>query len=118
MISGAVAELFVTSGLPKAWISASNISGRAALTPHLAAIGLLVLRPYWWGKLLCVWAGVCWIGFALVGSSMWGLNPPLAGILAAGAAMLMVAIVHQIVDPRFGGYLRSENTSSAAARGR
>jgi hypothetical protein len=80
-------------------------------TPLLAILGavfvFLSFRPYWWGKLLLVWAGIAWTGFG-AGLSAWkGLDGSLALVLAAGVTMLAAATAHQVADPRFSGsYLR------------
>jgi hypothetical protein len=77
----------------------------------LAALGGLFVflssRPYWWGKLLLVWAGFAWTGFG-VGLTAWkGFDAPLALVLVAGLTMLAAAVAHQVTDPRFSGsYLR------------
>jgi hypothetical protein len=73
----------------------------------MGAFMLLAFRPYWWGKVLCAMCGVSWMMFSLASAAM----PGGAGIqvlpLVAAAAVFAVAIVHQIIDPRFsGGYLR------------
>jgi hypothetical protein len=68
----------------------------------------LAFRPYWWGKLLCVWAGLSWTGFG-AGSLVLLHNNLVGGAaLAGGGAVLLAALIHQIADPRFSGpYLRS-----------
>ena len=84
---------------------------RSGDTLLLAVLGglfvFLSIRPYWWGKLLLVWAGFAWTGFG-AGLSAWkGFDTPLALVLAAGVAMLAAAVAHQAADPRFSGsYLR------------
>ena len=69
----------------------------------------LAARPYWWGKVLCLWAAVSWGGFGLVGAVFFGAGaqPTLVGVLVAAVGVLTAAVVVQVVDPRFGGsYLR------------
>ncbi len=63
----------------------------------------LSFRPYWWGKLLCVWAGISWLGFSGAMCLLSGYDSRLLWILMAGVIMLLAAILHQIADPRFGG---------------
>jgi len=74
----------------------------------------LSTRPYWWGKLLCLWAALAWSGFGLIELLFAGFSATLGWILAAAAAMVLATIVLQIADPRFGGsYLRvSPNTGT------
>lgn len=77
----------------------------------VALAGLFVFlsfRPYWWGKLLCLWAAVSWGMFGLILSVFGGgLKPTLDCVLVAAFGMFAATIVLQVVDPRFGGsYLR------------
>ncbi|HRK65382.1 MAG TPA: hypothetical protein PLN53_13385, partial [Terricaulis sp.] len=39
------------------------LAGVPLLVGALLFVGLSV-RPFWWGKMLCFWAGLSWIGFA------------------------------------------------------
>jgi len=67
----------------------------------------LVTRPYWWGKILCLWAAVSWLGFGVAVMLMWQADPRLFVPIGTGSAMLLAFIIHQIADPRFTGtYLR------------
>jgi hypothetical protein len=67
--------------------------------------GFLAVRPYGWGKLLCAWAGLSWLGFSLI----FAIVAPQSGgpltiaVGLAGALMLATAATHQIVDPALGG---------------
>ena len=77
----------------------------------LAMAGLLAflsVRPYWWGKILCVWAGLSWTLFSLsLAAFGGGLDPALTGVLVAGLSLCATAVIHQVADPRFrGSYLR------------
>jgi hypothetical protein len=68
----------------------------------------LAYRPYWWGKIICLWAGLAWVGFAVTASYFYFQTSlvPVA-VFICGVFMIAVAVAHQIVDPRFGGsYLR------------
>ncbi len=77
----------------------------------LVFVGLFVFlffRPYWWGKLICVWAGVSWLGFSSIIGLMAGFTDTVAYVLVASLAMLLAAGLHQFADPRFSGsYLRA-----------
>ncbi|MCA3724095.1 MAG: hypothetical protein IM671_08955 [Phenylobacterium sp.] len=67
----------------------------------------LSFRPYWWGKLLCAWAGLGWVGFGVIPSMVGAPNSGSEMVGVAGLVMLSAAIIHQVADPRFGGpYLR------------
>gem|GEM_PF-1902204 len=67
----------------------------------------LLRRPYWWGKLICLWVGLGWFGFGLVGLLLSGGHLTLLAVALGGIVMLTAAILHQIADPRFSGsYLR------------
>jgi hypothetical protein len=72
----------------------------------------LSFRPYWWGKVLCLWAAVSWGGFGLILSAFsGGVKPTLDWVLVAAFGMLAATVVLQVVDPRFGGsYLRGVAT--------
>ncbi len=78
----------------------------------VALAGLFVFlscRPYWWGKLLCLWATLGWGMFGLFLSAFGGgFKPTLGWVLVAAFGMFAATVVLQLVDPRFGGsYLRS-----------
>jgi len=67
----------------------------------------LSFRPYWWGKLLCAWAGLSWSGFGLISSLIAAPNSGSTMVGVAGVVLLATSIIHQVADPRFGGpYLR------------
>lgn len=90
--------------------------GQAILMIGMAGLfGFLSIRPYWWGKLLCLWAGVSWSGFGLIGWAFGGeLTPTLGGILCAAFGMIAATVILQVVDPRFSGtYMRSVATPEA-----
>ena len=82
------------------------------MTACFVAIGgllvLLTFRPYWWGKLMCVWTGLSWIGFSVMSVIIMPGNLAVSlTALVAGFAQLLAALIHQIADPRFSGpYLR------------
>lgn len=75
-----------------------------------ALTGLLIFlfkRPYWWGKLLCAWAGLAWTGFGLISSLLLGPGVVPLSALCAGVAMLVAVGLHQSADRRFSGsYLK------------
>ena len=80
----------------------------AVMVPFAAALVFLSFRPYWWGKLLCIWAGSSWIMFAMGAIAITERHAILPLPFCAGVVMLLVAVIHQIADPRFSGpYLRS-----------
>ncbi len=106
--------LFKDLGVPASFVDPGFIAMIRYVDPlFLAALGgaflFLSFRPYWWGKLLLVWAGLAWAGFG-AGLSIWkGLDGPLALVLVAGLTLLAAATAHQVADPRFSGpYLRRE----------
>lgn len=76
----------------------------------------LAYRPRWWGKLVCLWAGVSWIGFAGMSRLMHGGNPVLWGPAGAGALLLLVALVHHVADPSLGPLQPVKRTGTAATR--
>ncbi len=65
----------------------------------------LVLRPQWWGKLVCAFAAVSWIGFCLMGlpQGQFRFDETIKIILAAGVAMGCVGVLHQWLDPHIDG---------------
>jgi hypothetical protein len=71
----------------------------AAAAPTL----FLTFRPYWWGKLFVLWPALSWIGFTLAMTAMFGWSTALVAPLACGSVMLLIAITHQFIDPRFSG---------------
>lgn len=82
--------------------------GSAVLVAFGALIAFLAFRPFWWGKLLCLFAGLAWLmnGLVMAAFGLEGTTSSL--ILTCGAAMLGAALLHQIADPRFsGGWMRS-----------
>ncbi|MBS0297034.1 MAG: hypothetical protein JSR45_12040 [Proteobacteria bacterium] len=95
--------------LPKSFILLLRYGG-AAFTLALAALWLwLAVRPQWWGKLLCVWAGLSWTMFGAVFCMIASLvakpvDPAALVVLGCGLVMLTVAVVHQVVDPRLFGW--------------
>lgn len=98
---------FPSSELPPAFLQTVRYGDTLLLAAMGGLFAFLSFRPYWWGKLLLVWAGFAWTGFG-AGLSAWkGIDTPLALVLAAGLTMLAAAIAHQAADPRFSGsYLR------------
>ena len=81
----------------------------AALVFALAGLfAFLSVRPYWRGKILCVWAGLSWSLFSLSLSALaGGRDTALTGVLVAGLCLSATAVIHQVSDPRFrGSYLR------------
>jgi hypothetical protein len=50
----------------------------------------LTVRPRWWGKLLCAFAGLAWIGFRVVGltQGQFDLGSSVRTIQLAGMAMM------------------------------
>jgi hypothetical protein len=68
----------------------------------IGAIVFLIIRPLWWGKVLCAFAAVSWTGSCLMGlaQGQFGFDETIKIILAAGATMACVAALHQWLDPR------------------
>ncbi|HTW36000.1 MAG TPA: hypothetical protein VMD53_15375 [Rhizomicrobium sp.] len=88
--------------------SAEMVIFLSALSVALVLLMLfLSYRPYWWGKIICLWTGVSWIGYAMISPHP---SSPLAPVVAfiCGVFMVAAAVAHQIIDPRFSGaHLRS-----------
>jgi hypothetical protein len=86
---------------------------QGAMLACLAALFIfLANRPFWWGKILCVWAGLAWTGFSLVARLMAASSLPLNLVLAAGVTLLLAAALLQYADPRFSGtYLRAPGSA-------
>lgn len=120
-ISGAIMGVFLAAGSgagPHPELAgAGDAMGIGSGLLLLLFAGLFVFlsfRPYWWGKLICAWAGLAWCMFGLISGVVAGpqLTSPL--VLAAGLTVLAAGLVHQLTDPRFSGsYLRSSPASSA-----
>jgi hypothetical protein len=55
------------------------------------------IRPHWLGKVFCVWAGIGWIGYAVVADKIEASNIATLSIGAAGILMLVCAIVRWTV---------------------
>lgn len=61
----------------------------------------LLWRPFWWGKVLTLFAALAWGGAGLVMLvSKDALGPPLQ---AAGGIMLLAFLAQLAADPRLGG---------------
>lgn len=52
----------------------------------------LALRPHWLGKVLCAWAGVSWIGFAVVASKLHISSASTLSVGIAGVVMLICTL--------------------------
>jgi hypothetical protein len=103
MPSGEGARMFDSSTM-----AAMSIGQGLMMAALVGVLVLLAIKPYWWGKLLCAWAGLAWSGFGLIMTVFAGYDPRSTLILVAGVTMMVVAVVHQFVDPRFSGsYLRA-----------
>jgi hypothetical protein len=100
---GALTQVLADFGAPKSQVGLAKMFALAGFVPALVAFVFLAFRPEWWGKLLCVWAGLSWIGFSLVSATVTGFNATLMTILAAGVAMFVIALAHQPLDTSFGG---------------
>ena len=95
--------------LPKSATLIFRYGGAAFM---LAFSGLwlwLTIRPQWWGKLLCVWAGLSWTMFGAVFCMIASfvnkpVDPAALAVLGCGLVMLAVAVIHQVVDPRLFGW--------------
>jgi len=67
----------------------------------------LIWRPYAWGKVLAGVFGLIWALFGLA-TVFLAIGLVIPSNLVSGLILLGAAIVHQVVDPRFGaGYLRA-----------
>ena len=69
-----------------------------------ALLGLFVflaIRPYWWGKLICIACGCYWFTGTVMASMMADINTTIYRMIAAASAVLLAALEHQIADPRF-----------------
>jgi hypothetical protein len=55
------------------------------------------VRPHWLGKVFCVWAGIGWIGYAVVANEMDASSAGTLSIGAAGALMLLCALIRGTV---------------------
>ncbi len=111
------------AGLVAAVVLAINLDGMArdsmAMPPEFLAIIkpaalagfafvgapllFLVVQPYWWGKLFVLAPAFSWAGFTGAMTSITGWTPILLIPLACAGVMLAVAVVHQMLDPRFSG---------------
>jgi hypothetical protein len=107
MISGGVAHIMATSLGNSA---DQQAFGQLMIVPNMIMFGLicgvfafLCFRPYWWGKLLCLWAGLGWFGFGVFFSIVGSATAGSVAVAIAGLTMLATAAVHQVVDPRFAG---------------
>lgn len=106
--SGGMNEVF--DGGTRAAHAIAQLLG--AMTAICLAVGVclfvfLAFRPYWWGKLFCLAAATSWLGFGAQSYFAFGAPTVAAVALAAGLAVLLAGLLHQIADPRFSGpYLR------------
>ncbi len=77
----------------------------------LALAGLFVFlafRPFWWGKLLCLFAGLAWLMNGLMMTAFGSGGATSSLIATSGGLMIIAALLHQIADPRFSGtWMRS-----------
>jgi hypothetical protein len=101
---------------PASALQAASYFSGVVLVPFVAVFVFLSFRPYWWGKLLCAWAGLAWVMFGGMGMAEFGgRGVVLDLVLGAGIAMLCVGAAHQIIDPRFSGsYLRPASRTAPA----
>jgi hypothetical protein len=81
-------------------VAAYNVVQGGFLAALLGVYGFMTLRPFWWGKLICVGVGSNWIVGAAVPAMVIGFYPILDCQIVAGIALFLVALVHQIADPR------------------
>ena len=80
-----------------------NVVNGVALVGVVAVLLYLAYRPRWWGKLLCLWPAVSWIGFAAMRHRGYARDSSLRlTVGVAGVAMLLVAVTHHLVDPTIG----------------
>lgn len=93
----------------------STFAASGALTPATLGIhgvlGLsfltLIWRPYAWGKLLGGFVGLVWTVSGLA-SVLLDPEPAFLPRLVPGFILMGAAVLHQVVDPRFGAvYLRA-----------
>ncbi len=115
--SGRVFAIFLAGGAPQAAgaLIPVEVAGGAALMMLVGAFLFLAVRPWWWGKLLCLWPALSWMMFGGIiiqfkrmavfpAAMLQNMTAEVYVIpLGAGATLLLVAIVHQLVDPRFRG---------------
>jgi hypothetical protein len=101
--SGVLTQVLVDFGAPTSQAGLAKMFALAGFVPVFGAFMFLAFRPAWWGKLLCILAGLSWIGFSLASSMVTGYNAVLLSVLAAGVAMFSIALAHQLLDQRFGG---------------
>ena len=94
--------------MDKTFMTTFNYMNGAGVMAFAGLFLFLSIRPYWWGKLICLWAGLSWLMFAGVGSMMGPFQATVAWVLAAGITMLSAALAIQLTDPRWSGsYLRA-----------
>jgi hypothetical protein len=98
--SNALLALF---GFPPPMLEAAQPAMMAGFLLVGAPLLVLTFQPYWWGKLFAVWPGISWLGFAGAMSVIIGWAPMLWTPIVCGSVLLLVAVTHQIVDPRFSG---------------
>ncbi len=74
----------------------------------VAAMGAVFLylayRPRWWGKIICLFPAVSWLGFSVMSGAMGPPNPVRWVPAAAGALLLLVASVHHLTDRSLGPF--------------
>jgi hypothetical protein len=92
--------------LPWEIVTALTIVQSVQFVALVGVFVFLALRPFWWGKVICFGVGLIWIaggvGFSMVWFSIFGgLNMIVDCQIAAGTALLLAALLHQIADPRF-----------------
>lgn len=98
--AGALLALFGFPDAMRAAVVPSMMVGFAAIAIPML---FLTFRPYWWGKLFTLWPALSWMGFTGAMSFIVGWNDILWTPMLCGVAMLLTAIIHQVVDPRFSG---------------
>jgi hypothetical protein len=97
--------------MPQSFVTLAQVAGGLGVIVIVALFLWMAIKPRWWGKLLCVWAGLGWMMFGAVSGAMTTLvaspaklDVSILAVLGCGVVMLAVAVVHQTVDSRLFGW--------------
>jgi hypothetical protein len=88
-------------GFPSDTLAAVTVLQGVFFAALMGVLVFLAVRPFWWGKLICFGTGLSWVLGAAMFAMMVGFSSIVDYQIAAGAALLLAALLHQIADPRF-----------------
>jgi hypothetical protein len=90
-------------GMPETFASVIGPVAFVGVAVIGAPLVVLAFRPFWWGKLFVLAPAFSWAGFSAAMTFIAGWTPLLLIPMGCAGVMLGIAIIHQLLDPRFSG---------------